>query len=130
MKFDWRTLIINLCGLVLAVVVAYQDSYFHHRIVGSVSPGIYWPDFVPVIVMFLIRRRALSYTLVALYLLLAIYQEYLVMKFDDVDHPIFFLQGIGTLHLIISVISLICLFVYLVVAIINWIPARNSKNKG
>lgn len=71
------TLIANVCALILASAVAVEtvlitDHYIAYGRKDIGSPGDFWVNFIPVLAMFVIRNRTLSYWLLFFYCLLSV----------------------------------------------------------
>jgi hypothetical protein len=134
MKYDRRTLMINFCGLALAFVLAAENIYINNRTIGWTPAADIWPGFIPVVVMFLIGRRSLSYMLFIIYTLMALYIGFiaLIIYFDLLSPNIHVLKGLGVIQgIFIAVLPLILFAIYLVVGITRWaIRHFNSASKA
>jgi Na+/proline symporter len=124
MKYDRRTLIINFCGLALALVLAAENVYFDYKVIGLSLPGSYWPVFVPLVVMFIVGRRNLSYVFLVMYALLIVFLMYQAWLIYDSKVPQSFLKGIGIIQGILVVLSVVCLSFYAVLGVIRWLSRR------
>ena len=135
MKYDRRTLIINVCGLALAFVLATEDIYINYRIIGWAPAGSYWPAFIPAAVMFLAGRRYISYCLFVMYALTALYIGYgaLMIHFDAIPRDRHVLKGMSFYEGIILIVSMVCYAVYIIVGTTRWLfrlLKASPKTKG
>ena len=107
----------------LALVLAAEDIYINYRIIGWAPVGSYWPAFIPVVVMFLVGRRYISYLLFVMYSLTALYMGYiaLMLYFDAIPRDRHVLKGISFYEGIMLVLSMVCFAVYIIVGIIRWL---------
>jgi hypothetical protein len=121
MKYDRRTLIINLCGLALALVLAAENIYINYQVIGWASVGSYWPVFVPAVLIFLVGQRKLAYASVVMYLLLVLYIGYLALTiYHETLRPGgHTLKGIGFIEGIVLVLLLAFFVIYVIVGIIR-----------
>src|SRR5947209_3490505 len=100
MKYDRRALIINSCGLAVALVLVAENIYINYRVIGWIPVTDYWWLFVPAVVMFLIGQRTLCYLLCAMYSLMAVYIGYIALKiyFDVLPPYHHLIKGLGFVH--------------------------------
>jgi hypothetical protein len=121
MKYDRRTLIINLCGLGLALVLAAENIYINDQVTGSASVGSYWGIFVPAVLICLFGRGKIVYVSLVIYALLVLYIGYLALAiyFEVLQPGLPTLKGIGFYQGIPLLLLLACFGIYVVVEIIR-----------
>jgi hypothetical protein len=115
------TLIANACALIVASIVIVEGAYIVHECFGYYRPQDIWGFLTPAIVMFIIRNRIFSFCFLALYTALFIqmfYQAGIIHlnpkacggRYDPLGYMAVFF-----------VISVICLAIYLVIALVHFI---------
>jgi hypothetical protein len=66
------TLIVNICAVIVAAVVAIEGYYILFKRYGVVHPLDLWGAFVPALVMFIVRGRIFSYCFLFFYVVVLI----------------------------------------------------------
>src|SRR5690349_15343261 len=69
------TLVANVCALIVAAVVAVEGHYIVNERFGIFRPFDAWGPFVPVLVMFIVRGRILSYCFLLFYVVVLIHMS-------------------------------------------------------
>jgi hypothetical protein len=119
-------LIANVCALGLACVAVAEGEYITHGARGYYLPQDAWTYFVPALVMFIVRNRIFSYCFLAIYILNSIQMFFDVRSIFQgtyVDTSFKFDPPIS--NLLFFSFSIICVFVYMVVALLSAIT-KNS----
>jgi hypothetical protein len=122
------TLIANICALVTVPVVTAEGAYIVHECFGYYRPQDFWGFVFPVTVMFIVRNRIFSFCFLALYVALIIQMFYQARSIhlapyacgDRLGDPL----GNMTLFFVVSVI---CLVIYLVIALVNFAISASRK---
>jgi hypothetical protein len=115
------TLIINVCAFFVACGTAAETMAIQKRLFGVVHPGGIWPVFIPVVVMFIINRRAFSWSFSILYCSLSLQLAY------EMWHPVHYTKGIENWQTLFSLISLVCLLIYAVGFIVRAINSAQTR---
>jgi hypothetical protein len=122
-------LIANICGVVVACVVAVEGHYIVQERLGIFRPFDLCGSFVPALVMFIVRGRIFSYCFLFLYIALSIqmfFQARIIYlglyKWAGAKDP---LGGLG----IFFVVSLYCLAIYTAGALIWFVISLLESKK-
>jgi hypothetical protein len=122
-------LIANICGLVVASVVAVEGSYILSKTVGYVRPSDIFDAFFPAFVMFVMRNSILSWLLLLPFTALAIqmfYQAQLIFYGKYSLGPAG--EPLGYLSLFLFV-SISCLAIYAVATLIRFTSSFFASDK-
>jgi len=124
------TLILNICALVLALIINLEIAYVTYRVYGWLP---HWSDWVvgltPVLVMFIIRNRGLSYIFVFLHFAIAV--DYFSMSRSVyLGYQIAIGSKLPFLPVILLFfLSLFCLTAYGAIILVNASLAMLNKHK-
>jgi hypothetical protein len=116
------TLIANVCALIAALVATAEGAYIVHECFGYYRPQDFLGFVFPALVTFIIRNRIFSFCFLALYVALLIQMFYQARSIHLVPYSCRDRLGdpLGNMTLFF-VVSVICLAIYPVIALVNFI---------
>ncbi|MEH2513951.1 hypothetical protein V1291_005305 [Nitrobacteraceae bacterium AZCC 1564] len=124
------TLILNICALVVAAVVILEGASVIYRIYGSFALSDWFIALVPLTTMFVVRNKLFSAVFPFFYVALAIQMGFQASsvysgayKFAGEKYPFGFLT-------LFSMVSLVCLAIYLVDFIVRVCESIYGRLKG
>jgi hypothetical protein len=124
------TRMVNVCGLVVAAIVAMEGFYVAHVRYGIFRPFDVWGPFVPVAVMFIVGNRKFSYFFLFLYAVVLFVMSYQVRFFYlGLYKPTRFeTDPLAPVALFLAV-SICSLVLYGVAVLIQLVSARSRSGK-
>jgi hypothetical protein len=116
------TLIANAGALIVASIAIVEGAYIVHECFGYYRPQDIWGFLAPAVVMLIIRSRIFSFCFLALYVALFIQMSYQARGIHVVPYACGDRLGdpLGNMALFF-VISIVCLAIYLVIALVRFI---------
>jgi hypothetical protein len=123
-------LIANLCAVVVAFASIAVGAHIVHSCFGYYRPQDIWGFLTPAVVMFIVRNRIFSFCFLALYVALFIQMVYQARGIDVLPYACGGRLGdpLGNMTLIF-VFSLVCLAIYLLIALVNFIVSLVASSE-
>jgi len=124
------TLIANLCALVVAFAAIAEGAYIVHGCYGYYRPQDVLSFLTPPVVMFIIRNWIFSFCFLALYVALIVQMFYQARSIHLVSYACGSRLGdpLGNIELFF-VVSVICLAIYLVIALLIFINSVTADRE-
>jgi len=124
------TLIANIFSLVATPIATAEGAYIVHECFGYYRPQDFWGFLFPVVVVFIIRNRILSFCFLALYIALIIQMFFQARGIHFAPYACGDRLGdaLGNMSLFF-IVSAICLAIYPVIALLSFIVSITASKE-